>query len=167
MIFLLGVPVIGVLFIRFFVGKGKKSPTKGEWMLAVILFLSMSVIGVGQYRDDCLKTYPNPQIKFDHIDSDGRVYIPVTNWSAYDNEMFRQAPDLPPCGANTKSARTWVNIFNAVTNAQIYGFCALGSNADLEINWFKSYAKGGQVYIILDDRACKKQYKSNILAWPL
>jgi hypothetical protein len=122
MIFLSRVPILGALFIRFFVGSSKKKthiflPAKGVCMLAVILFLSVFIIGAGQSqpRDDCRTTHPNPIIKFDRIDSAGRVYIPVVNWSVYPNQMFRKAPGLPPCGSNTNSARTWVDIYNADT----------------------------------------------------
>jgi len=115
--------------------------------------------------DDCRKTYPKPVIKFTHKDAEGRFYFSVTNWADYSNEMFRQAPDLPPCGANPKSARTWVDIYNADTNARIYGFCALGSNTDLKELWFKPPMRKGRAYIIMNDRACKKQYKSNIITW--
>jgi len=116
-------------------------------------------------QDDCRKKYPNPQIKFDHIDKEGRVYIPVVNWAAYSNEMFRSAPELPPCGLNTNSSRTWVDIYDADTNNRIYGFCAFNSNDDLKTIWFLSKAKKGRVYIILQDRACKKNYKSNTITW--
>ena len=171
----------------------KKNPislrVKGAHILSVI-FLSAFLIAVAQpaelsgafyddsaagsmidsasptrYKDNCRKTYPNPRIRFDHQDSEGRVYIPVVNWSAYANEMFRQAPDLPPCGANPNSARTWVDIYDADTNKRIYGFCALGTNEDLKGIWFLSKAKSGRVYIILIDRACKKKYRSNTLRW--
>jgi hypothetical protein len=116
-------------------------------------------------QDDCKTTHPNPKIKFDHVDADGRVYIPVLNWSDYPDEMFRQAPELPPCGANPNSARTWVNIYDAATGARIYGFCALGTGADLQKIWFLPRAKKGQVYIVMKDRACKKNYKSNTVTW--
>jgi hypothetical protein len=116
-------------------------------------------------RDDCQKRYPNPVIKFDHKDAQGRIYIPVTNWNAYDNGLFRQAPELPPCGANANSSRTWVDIYDADTNARIYGFCAFGTNADLKSIWFKPSSPNGRVYIIINDRACKKSYRSNIVAY--
>jgi uncharacterized protein (UPF0248 family)/glutaredoxin-related protein len=166
MIFLLGVPVIGALFFCFCGGSGKKLPAKSVRMLVVILFLSVFVIGAAQsqYRDDCRKIYPRPQIKFDHVDADGRVYIPVINWAVYDNQMFRQAPELPPCGLNTNSARTWVDIYDANTNARIYGFCAFGTNSNLQKIWFKPNTQSCRVYIILNDRACKRQYKSNIVS---
>ena len=130
--------------------------------LLVALFLCASVLAAG---DDCRKKHPNPIIKFAGQDAEGRVSIPVVNWNAYENEMFREAPELPPCGENTKSARTWVDIYNADTNARIYGFCSLGSNEGLKDIWFKSEAKGGRVYIVLLDRACRKRYRSNTLAW--
>jgi hypothetical protein len=117
-------------------------------------------------KDDCSKIYPNPEIKFDHQDAEGRIYIPVVNWSAYDNELFRKAPDLPPCGANTNSSRTWVDVYNADTNAHIYGFCSFVSNNDLKGGvWFKPTTPKGRAYIIINDRACQKTYKSNIVPW--
>ena len=124
-------------------------------------------MGTGQVfaRHNCNKRYPNPRIKFDRQDAEGRVYIPVVNWSAYDNEMFRAAPDLPPCGSNTNSSRTWVDIYNAAKNARMYGFCAFNSNDDLKRIWFKPTASHGQVYIVIKDRACRKNYKSNLLRY--
>ena len=117
-------------------------------------------------QDDCKREYPAPKIKFDHRDAEGRVYIPVINWADYSNEMFRAAPELPPCGLNTNSSRTWVDIYDANTNKRVYGFCAFGSNADLKKIWFMSKAKSGRVYIVLKDRACKKNYRSNTISWP-
>jgi hypothetical protein len=116
-------------------------------------------------RDDCRKRYPNPRIRYDHTDKDGRVYIPVVNWTAYDNPMFRKAPDLPPCGANANSSRTWVDIYDAATNNRIYGFCAFDSNDDLKGIWFKPRTRSGKVYIILNDRACKRKYRSNTISY--
>lgn len=134
-------------------------------LIPLFLFTLFIVIAPALAADDCRKPYPHPTIKFDHKDADGRVYIPVVNFSAYANEMFRQAPELPPCGANTKSSRTWVDIYDADTGSRIYGFCALGSNADLKNIWFKPTKPCGRVYVILNDRACKKQYKSNTISW--
>lgn len=141
--------------------------TAGWGHVLILACVLVFFVGVSQSfaGDDCTKTYPNPIIKFDHKDAQGRIYIPVTNWSIYPNEMFRQAPDLPPCGANANSARTWVDIYDAVTNARIYGFCAFGSNNDLTKIWFMPRTANGRVYIILNDRACRKSYKSNIIPY--
>lgn len=138
-----------------------KRPFVVSMVFLVVFFVSQTPLSA----DDCTQTYPNPVIKFDHQDTEGRVYIPVDNWSAYSSDMFRKAPELPPCGLNTQSSRTWVSIYNADTNARIYGFCALGSNEILKNIWFKSNANSGRVYIIMNDRACEKTYRSNTLTW--
>ena len=113
----------------------------------------------------CQTTFPSPVIKYDHTDSDGRVYIPVQNFSTYSNDLFKPAPELPACGLNKNSSRTWVDIYDANTNARIYGFCALGTNADLKGIWFKPNTPKGKAYIILTDRGCSKNYKSNSVSW--
>jgi len=120
----------------------------------------------GGGKDNCKIRYPFPRIKFDHRDTQGRVYIPVINWKSYSNAMFRKAPDLPPCGKNTNSARTWVDIYDGKTNKRIYGFCAFDSKDDLKKIWFMSKARSGRVYIIMKDRACKRKYRSNTISWP-
>ena len=134
-------------------------------LIPLFFFILLIVITQAFAADDCSKICPHPKIKFDHKDAEGRIYIPVLNYSAYANEMFRQAPELPPCGANTNSSRTWVDIYDAANNSRIYGFCALGANTDLKGLWFKPAAPKGRAYIIMNDRACKKHYKSNVIAW--
>jgi hypothetical protein len=114
---------------------------------------------------ECLDSFPNPVIVFDHIDNEGRVYIPVTNWADYSDKLFREAPELPPCGLNTNSARTWVDIYDAGTNAKIYGFCALDSKENLQDIWFMPDTTGGKVYIIMRDRACEIDYISNTVGY--
>ncbi|NOQ24888.1 MAG: hypothetical protein GQ564_05945 [Bacteroidales bacterium] len=114
---------------------------------------------------ECVDSFPDPVIAFDHIDNDGRVYIPVTNWVDYSDNLFRQAPEFPPCGLNTNSARTWVEIYNAKTDVRIYGFCALGTKEDLQDIWFKPDTPSGSVYIIMHDRSCSNDYKSNIVTY--
>jgi len=118
-------------------------------------------------KNNCRRRFPNPIIKFDHKDAQGRIYIPVVNWSVYPDEMFRAAPELPPCGLNKNASRTWVEIYDADTNKRIYGFCAFGDNENLTRIWFKPSRDIKHVYIILKDRACNRTYKSNIISLPL
>lgn len=113
----------------------------------------------------CAASFPNPVIKYDHKDSVGRVYIPVQNWSAYSNDLFKAAPELPPCGLNKNSSCTWIDIYNATTNARIYGFCAFNANTNLKDIWFLPSTPHGKAYIIINDRGCKKSYKSNTISW--
>jgi hypothetical protein len=97
-----------------------------------------------------------------------RYLLTVVNRAAYPSDLFQTAPDLPPCGSNSNSARAWVDIYDQNDN-RIYGFCALGSSADLGNLWF-AVAEGAtpphQVYIIINDRRCNMTCKSNLITIP-
>jgi len=93
-----------------------------------------------------------------------RYYFDVLNKDQYPNELFAASPDLPPCGNNTKAARTWVDIYEQ-NGKRLNGFCALSKSADLGKLWFALEA--GQVppswvYIELTDRKTGTKYKSNL-----
>jgi len=92
-----------------------------------------------------------------------RYMIPVTNWDVYPTELFEAAPDLPPCGLNNESSRTWVDIYNQ-DDVRIYRFCALGTSENLKNLWFaveKGEAPPESVYIVMTDRRCDLSYVSN------
>lgn len=124
-----------------------------------------------QYRSnvlvygECAVVPPNPVITLGAKDADGRITLPVSNWSDFPNPLFRKAPELPPCGSNTASSRTWVDIYNAATDTRVYGFCAFSSNADLRNIWFKPSTATGKVYIVIEDRACGRKLRSNTIAY--
>jgi hypothetical protein len=93
-----------------------------------------------------------------------RYRYAVLNFDAYPNELFAPAPELPPCGKNTKSARTWVDIYDQ-RGTRLYGFCALGKNSDLNELWFameESIIPPSYIYIELNDRKTNTKYKSNL-----
>ncbi len=93
-----------------------------------------------------------------------RYKLSVANRASYPDSLFRPSPDLPPCGTNTNSSRTWVDIFNGDNNQRIYGFCALGSSQSLDQLWFglpQGDAPPNSVYITLRDRRCPATYTSN------
>jgi hypothetical protein len=93
-----------------------------------------------------------------------RYVFDVDNRDAYPAEMFAPAPALPPCGANTKSSRTWVDFFNQ-SGKRLYGFCALGKPADLTGIWFalpEDEIAPSYVYIEMNDRQTSTKYKSNL-----
>ena len=96
-----------------------------------------------------------------------RYYLRVNNWQDYDNSLFAAAPDLAPCGKNTNSARTWVDIFDD-NNQRLYGFCALGQASDLQNLWVaRPLAQPlNGVYIELLDRRANRSARSNIVAPP-
>lgn len=98
-----------------------------------------------------------------------RHRLTVKNWKAFCPAMFKPAPNLPPCGANANSSRTWVDIHNGQTGARIYGFCAFGRPQDLTRLWFavpKGRKKPKTVYVVITDRAANKRYGSNRVRIP-
>jgi hypothetical protein len=121
-----------------------------------------------QYR--CYQDLLNPLLELTGIEdysvngSDFKRYkLSITNWNVYPTELFEAAPDLPPCGLNTESSRTWVDIYNQ-DDVRIYGFCSLATSEDLKGLWFA--VKQGEmppdsVYIVLTDRRCDLSYISN------
>jgi hypothetical protein len=93
-----------------------------------------------------------------------RYRFDVLNKEAYPDELFAAAPDLPPCGKNTKAARTWVDIYEQ-NGKRLNGFCALSKSADLGKLWFALGADQvppSWVYIELTDRKTGTKYKSNL-----
>ena len=88
----------------------------------------------------------------------------VRNWARFPADLFRAAPDLPPCGRNANAARTWVDLYES-SGKRLYGFCALGKPADLQCLWFATELDAPPpetIYIVLNDRQTGKSYRSNI-----
>lgn len=115
---------------------------------------------------------PNPELVFsgapELYSAGGKNWVRyrygVQNFAAYSDELFAPSPGLPPCGTNTKSARTWVDFFDA-RGKRLYGFCALGKAADLNKVWFaveEGVVPPSWVYIELHDRLTNVKYKSNL-----
>jgi hypothetical protein len=88
----------------------------------------------------------------------------VFNKASYPAAMFAAAPSLPPCGANTNASRSWVDFFDQ-SGKRLYGFCALGSPADLGSIWFATEdgtIPPSWVYIEITDRQTNTKYRSNL-----
>ena len=93
-----------------------------------------------------------------------RYKYDVLNKDSYPADFFAAAPALPPCGANTKSSRTWVDLYDS-RGKRLYGFCALGKPADLNKIWFaleEGVVPPSYIYIELNDRQTNTKYKSNL-----
>jgi len=114
---------------------------------------------------------PNPVLFLtgqERYRSGGKEFIrynyAVLNADYYPAEMFAAAPSLPPCGANTKASRTWVDIFDQ-RGKRLWGFCAFGKPADLNDIWFGLDADvipPSYIYIEMNDRQTNTKYKSNL-----
>ena len=139
------------------------------------LALSASVavaIGAGSVPAQSQNSLPNPVLYMtgsEVYEAGGRTWVrhryDVFNKDAYPAEMFAAAPNLPPCGANTQSARTWVDFFDGRTERRLYGFCALGSPQSLGSIWFSTeegVIPPSWVYIVMTDRQTNTQYRSNL-----
>ena len=88
----------------------------------------------------------------------------VLNSAAYPAALFAAAPNLPPCGANTNSSRSWVDFFDQ-SGKRLQGFCALGKPADLDGIWFateEGVVPPSWIYIEINDRQTNTKYKSNL-----
>jgi hypothetical protein len=119
---------------------------------------------------------PTPKVAFagtEDYEAGGKQWtrykLALLNRSAYGKELFAAAPDLPPCGENKNSARTWVDIYNRIGRQRIYGFCALEAPKDLGYLWF-SIERGMQppasIYVVITDRRNKVRSTSNVLDIP-
>jgi hypothetical protein len=114
---------------------------------------------------------PNPVLYFleqEVFQVSGKEWIryryDVLNKTDYPAEIFAAAPDLPPCGLNTKASRTWVDFYDQ-RGKRLYGFCALGKPDDLGQIWFAmetNVIPPSYVYIELTDRQTNTRYKSNL-----
>jgi hypothetical protein len=117
------------------------------------------------------RVLPNPVLYFsslEHFTSGGKSMVRykfnVMNSAEYPNDMFAAAPNLPPCGQNTKAARTWVDLYDQ-SGKRLYGFCALAKSDDLNGIWFaleETAVPPSWVYIELNDRATNTKNKSNL-----
>ncbi len=93
-----------------------------------------------------------------------RYKFDVLNKADFPPELFAAAPALPPCGANTKASRTWVDFYDQ-SGKRLYGFCALGKPADLGSIWFAledDVIPPSWIYIEMTDRQTNTKYKSNL-----
>jgi hypothetical protein len=135
----------------------------------VLLLLANGGLGLAQTVQTT--TLPNPQIMFlgqEPYQASGKSFIRyrylVENFAAYPNELFAAAPKLPPCGLNTRASRTWVDIFD-LRGKRLYGFCALGTSADLDKLWFaleQDEIPPSYIYIEMTDRQTGTKYKSQL-----
>ena len=117
------------------------------------------------------QTLPNPVLVFtgqEFITWEGKQLVrynfSVENFASYPDELFAAAPELPPCGKNTKASRTWVDFYDQ-SGKRLYGFCALGKSKDLNKIWFalsQGVVPPSFVYIEMTDRKTNTKYKSNL-----
>lgn len=131
------------------------------------LFLVVSITE----RSASAPALPNPVLFMtgsEPFKTGGKVFVryryDVFNKDAYPADFFAASPKLPPCGKNTKAARTWVDVYDQ-SGKRLQGFCAFSKPADLSSIWFaieEGTVPPSWVYIELTDRQTNTKYKSNL-----
>ena len=134
-----------------------------------LLALSLALAVAGSATAQA--TLPNPILYMtsaEYYTANGKNWVrynyDVFNKEAYPAELFAAAPNLPPCGSNANSSRSWVDFFDS-RGKRLYGFCALTSPAHLGSLWFaaeEGTIPPSYVYIVITDRQTNKTYKSNL-----
>jgi hypothetical protein len=138
---------------------------------SVLSAFSCLVILASQTVANTPPALPNPVLVFvgaEYVEVGGkqltRYYFDVFNKEAYPAELFAAAPGLPPCGSNTNSSRTWVDIFT-YSGKRLNGFCALGNTKNMDRLWFaldSTEVPPSWIYIEMTDRQTNTKYKSNL-----
>lgn len=87
----------------------------------------------------------------------------ISNWKNFQDELFVAAPDLPACGTNKNSSRTWLTIYDFQTDKPFNSNCGFTKSEDMKSFDFNIESRNlpDCVYITLADRATDKVYKSN------
>ena len=139
-------------------------------LILLVVFLGLAMLPA-KTASTTQGPLPNPMLVFlgpEYYETSGKSFIRyrymIFNANAYPKELFAAAPNLPPCGANTKASRTWVDIYNQ-NGKRLYGFCALGSPDDLDQIWFaleEGVVPPSWVYVEFNDRQTGTKYKSNL-----
>src|SRR6202022_4723219 len=93
-----------------------------------------------------------------------RYRFGVSNHAQYADVLFEPAPDLPPCGLNHNSARTWIQIIYD-DGERTYGFCALKAAGDLQKLWVP-VAAGRRtpqwIRVVITDRRTGREAESKL-----
>lgn len=137
--------------------------------LASLLIIFFAIIFAQSNLNAQTANPPQPILKFngtENYEANGKKWIrfrlEVVNRAKFPNEMFAEAPDLPACGLNKNSSRTWIDVY--APSKRAYGFCALTSNRYLADLWY-AVEQGARIpkyaYIVMRDRLNNKIYTSN------
>ncbi len=112
--------------------------------------------------------YDLPALKpyvVDTYEHDGmiRYTVDVVNKGAYPRELFDPAPDLPPCGLNNNSSRSWVSIYDQ-NDTYLSGYCVILEPQSLYPLYFTlpESSTVEHFYLTIDDRRCDIQYTSEL-----
>ena len=137
----------------------------------IAIFVAGLLVTTFLFVEPARAVLPNPVLEFvgqESFTKDGKAFVryrfDVFNRASFPSALFEAAPALPPCGSNTNSSRTWVDIFDQ-RGKRLYGFCAFSKANDLGSIWFaleEGVLPPSYVYIEMNDRQTNTKYKSNL-----
>lgn len=144
---------------------------KTSRVLTSLIASVLLAVAIGGKTSHATPLTPNPVLYLTGTElytANGKNFVrysyDVLNKDDYPADMFAAAPTLPPCGANTKASRTWVDFYDQ-SGKRLYGFCALSKPADLSKIWFaleEGVIPPSWIYIEMTDRQTNTKYKSNL-----
>ena len=132
-----------------------------------------------QINKECYPVLPQPELKVlgrynyqENGQSWSRYRLVIANADSFPPALFTPAPNLPSCGLNTNSARTWVDIYQGNNSGTRFNeFCALNSPTQLKDLWFalpQAQKPPKCLQVELNDRQCSTKYDSNVVCdYPL
>ena len=140
-------------------------------LLSIVTIVTIVLINADVSSAQSTTALPQPSLMFigpEFYQANGKSWIryryAVDNRTAFPDTLFAAAPQLAPCGSNTRASRTWIDFYDS-TGKRLYGFCALGKSSDLASLWFAmevDVIPPSWVYIELNDRQTNTKYKSNL-----
>lgn len=118
----------------------------------------------------CPSGLPDPQVVLTRTENampgghqTVRLRFSVTNYNAYPASLFVPSSNLPPCGLNTNSSRTWIDIYDQ-DDRRLYGYCGATTPSYLHDLWVGAEPDMTGFRVVLKDRLCDREYRSNLVA---
>ena len=163
------ITLAGTLGAAYFISRGNTRPTE------MIISATETAQARETFTIEHLSTFTPVPLKpeiilkgTEEFENNGetwtRYYLEIKNWQDFPSNLFEASPNLPPCGLNNNSSRSWVGIYDGDYNDVLINYCAISSPLDLQSLWFpvkKNSDPPITVYIVINDRLENKFYVSN------
>ncbi|MCF7956947.1 MAG: hypothetical protein K9M57_00725 [Phycisphaerae bacterium] len=115
----------------------------------------------------CYPDLPTPKLFVTDRETIGNQYVyhmTMTNASQFPDDLFTPQRQLPSCGTNDESSRTWVTIYNqdgiAVGGNCMYPSASNLRNLAISVNTASTQPE--YLYVELEDRLCQNTYTSRM-----
>jgi len=119
----------------------------------------------GAHEASELYSQLHPEIVLREVDQQCKAgyqvhYFEILNPMDFPSELFYEAPDLPPCGTNTRASRSWVEIRNSEDMWVVASFCYFDTIEDLLRAGINLPCDVEEVYFVIHDRLTGERHRS-------